>query len=83
MDLSNRQVASDLGMSESGISRLRSGARSPSLSKILLIAKQYGWSVDAQSKALAEGYYADAFNQVIQTYAEGHAHETSAASVPD
>ena len=48
---SNAQVADDLGMSISGVSRLRSGARLPSLQVMVKIEQAYGWTVQDQTAA--------------------------------
>ncbi len=63
--LSNRQVADDLGLSESGVSRLRSGDRMPSLSVMQQIQHQYRWNVQDQSDARQEGAWTTRFEKVL------------------
>ena len=63
--ISNREVAACLGMSVSGVSRIRTGSREPSPSKMLQILQSYGWSTDEQLRALATGKYASEFNRVL------------------
>lgn len=66
--ISNREVAECLGMSVSGVSRIRSGSRDPSPSKMLQISQSYGFSTDAQLRALATGTYAAEFNRVLAEF---------------
>lgn len=46
-------VAARLGMSESSVSRLRSGRRSPSWETMRKIQTEYGWPIDEQTTVLA------------------------------
>lgn len=61
----NRDVATTLGLSESGVSRLRSGSRAPSLTVMQDIEDKFGWKVQVQSDALKEGTWPEAFEQVL------------------
>lgn len=66
--LSNAQVAKDLGMSTSGVSRLRSGARFPSLRVMMAIQRVYGWTVQDQTdlRVTGEGSWHERFAAVLQ-----------------
>ena len=68
--LTNSQVAEALGLSESGVSRLRSGDRLPSLDVMQTIEKVYGWTVQGQSNARQAGKWTEAFVTVLQAAAE-------------
>ncbi|QCQ57473.1 helix-turn-helix DNA binding domain protein [Microbacterium phage Sucha] len=61
----NRAVADKLGLSESGVSRLRSGDRLPSLALMQKIQDAYGWSVQGQSNARAHNDWRGAFERVL------------------
>jgi transcriptional regulator with XRE-family HTH domain len=78
--LTNSQVAEALGLSESGVSRLRSGDRLPSLDVMQTIEKVYGWTVQGQSNARQAGDWTKAFVAVLQTAAEEAAQETPDAT---
>lgn len=73
--LTNGEVAEALGLSESGVSRLRSGDRLPSLSVMQQIEKVYGWSVQGQSNARSAGGWTRAFVSVLAKVAEERAGE--------
>lgn len=73
--LTNGEVAEALGLSESGVSRLRSGDRLPSLSVMQQIEKVYGWSVQGQSNARSAGDWTRAFVAVLAKVAEERAGE--------
>jgi hypothetical protein len=60
--VTNRAVAITLQLSESGVSRLRSGDRLPSLGLMQKIEAAYGWTVQDQSNARAAGRWTDTFN---------------------
>lgn len=66
LTLLNRRVATDLGLSESGASRLRSGDRMPSLALMQKIEAVYGWTVQGQSNARAHDDWTGAFEAVLQ-----------------
>ncbi|QLF82716.1 helix-turn-helix DNA binding domain protein [Microbacterium phage SBlackberry] len=61
----NRAVADKLGLSESGVSRLRSGDRLPSLALMQKIEAAYGWSVQGQSIARTHNDWRGAFEKVL------------------
>ena len=68
--LTNSQIAEALGLSESGVSRLRSGDRLPSLEVMQKIETKYGWTVQGQSNARQAGKWTEAFLEVLATVAE-------------
>lgn len=70
----NKAVADKLGMSESGVSRLRSGDRMPSLSLMQRIQEAYGWSVQQQSDHRAAGTWTTGFEAAV-TLHEATEHE--------
>lgn len=74
--LTNSQVAEALGLSESGVSRLRSGDRLPSLEVMQKIETVYGWSVQGQSNARQAGDWTGAFVKVLDAVAEEQASGT-------
>ncbi len=74
--LTNGQVAEALGLSESGVSRLRSGDRLPSLEVMQKIETVYGWSVQGQSNARQAGDWTGAFVKVLDAVAEEQARGT-------
>lgn len=78
--LTNSQIAEALGLSESGVSRLRSGDRLPSLEVMQKIELKYGWTVQGQSNARQAGDWTKAFVAVLQTAAEEAAQETPGAT---
>lgn len=61
----NRAVADKLGLSESGVSRLRSGDRLPSLALMQKIEAKYGWSVQGQSIARSHNDWRRSFEAVL------------------
>lgn len=65
--MTNREVATALGLSESGVSRLRSGDRLPSLGLMQKIEAAYGWKVQEQSDARAANRWTDAFSDLLVT----------------
>ena len=73
--LTNGEVAEALGLSESGVSRLRSGDRLPSLQVMQTIETVYGWTVQGQSNARQAGDWTGAFVKVLESVAEERARE--------
>lgn len=65
MTRSNAEVAKELGIHFTTVSRLRSGQRQPSLVLIQKIAGTYGASVDRLIKAKLKGDFADAFTRLV------------------
>lgn len=63
--LLNKDVAESLGMSESGVSRIRTGSRQPSLSVMQKIESVYGWSVQHQSNAIKENDWPEKFEAAL------------------
>lgn len=59
--LTNREVATTLGLSESGVSRLRSGDRMPSLALMQKIEAEYEWKVQEQSDSRSRGAWTEDF----------------------
>lgn len=72
--LTNKEIASLLGLSESGVSRLRTGARMPSLDVMQRIEKAFQWSVQRQSNARAIGslVWTDEFEAALSAHAEAN-----------
>lgn len=64
--VSNPRVAADLGISESMVSRIRSGDRLPSIQLVRKIATVYGWPVAEQIEDLDPGRYAVAFEDLLR-----------------
>ncbi len=63
----NPAVAARIGTGETQVSRLRAGHRGfgPSPALMIRIRDAYGWSVDAQVDAMANGTYGSEFERVI------------------
>lgn len=61
----NSEVGAALGLTHSGVSRIRSGKRLPSIDRMNHIAEFYGWGVEAQMEARAAGTYATEFEKAI------------------
>jgi transcriptional regulator with XRE-family HTH domain len=64
----NQQIGDRIGLSHSGVSRIRSGGRVPLLPTMLRIEQATGWSVEEQSRAAAQGRYAEQFEQRVASY---------------
>jgi transcriptional regulator with XRE-family HTH domain len=63
--VTNEQIARDLNMSDSMVSRLRSGDRLPSFATMQVIASRYNWPIDQQARARNEGTYAKSFEYMV------------------
>lgn len=61
----NGDVARRLGMSRSGVSRLRSGGRNPSNSVMKRVEQAYDWPLVDQYLALQQGNYHTEFEKVL------------------
>lgn len=61
----NGDVARRLGMSRSGVSRLRSGGRNPSKSVMKRVEAAYDWPLIDQFLALQQGVYHVEFERVL------------------
>ena len=69
--VTNEQVAKDIGVTHSMVSRIRSGDRHPGYDTMKQIERAYNWTVADQLKARDEGKYAQTFEyQVRLTYVE-------------
>lgn len=64
----NEAVGQLLGLSHSGVSRIRSGARIPLLTTMQRIERALGWPVGLQAAAAARGDYAAQFEQRIAAW---------------
>lgn len=53
--VTNPEIARVLGLSESGVHRIRNGSRYPSLAVMRRIASAYGWPLDEQVHLIPEG----------------------------
>ena len=67
--VTNGRVAEDLGISESMVSRIRSGDRQPSTELMVKIREVYQWDVTYQAIACVQGTadqtYAHQFERVL------------------
>lgn len=61
----NQDVAAKIGLTHSGVSRIRTGDRLPSVATMGRIQEQYGWSVQAQVEARGIGIYAAQFERAL------------------
>lgn len=67
--VTNEQIAKDIGVTHSMVSRIRSGDRYPSYATMKQIERAYNWSVPDQLKARDEEKYAATLEyQVRLTY---------------
>lgn len=60
----NQQVADDLGVTHSMVSRIRSGDRIPSLD-VMLTIHSWGWGLEKQALAKTLGTYAEEFEKLL------------------
>lgn len=61
----NVQIAEAIGMTDSGVSRIRSGDRLPSVAKMVEIEAAFKWSVSDQVRARSAGKYAAKFEEKL------------------
>ena len=61
----NQEVADAITMTHSGVSRIRSGGRLPSIDTMRRIQDVYGWSVQDQIEARARGEYVEEFELAL------------------
>lgn len=54
-NVTNVEIARRLGLSESGVHRIRNGTRYPSLAVMRRIQSAYGWPLDEQVNLIPEG----------------------------
>lgn len=66
MALTGLDVAKSLGLSESGVSRLRSGGRMPSYQTMAKVAEVFGWPIDSQVVHRMNGTWGEQFNKQIE-----------------
>lgn len=59
------EIARRLGVTRAAVSRYRNGLRVPILSTRLTIVTEFGWSIEAQARAEAEGRWAEEFNRAL------------------
>lgn len=64
----NPSVGKRLGLSPSGVSRIRTGSRLPSLRVIEQVAEEYGWTVQEQVQARLAGAYAREFEKRVMSF---------------
>lgn len=62
----NGEVGEKIGLSHSGVSRIRSGDRLPSFGVMAEIERVYGWSKIDQWAARDTGHYAAEFERAIR-----------------
>jgi len=63
--LTNDEVGRLIGLSHSGVSRIKSGVRHPGVKTMVRIEKAFGWSVQDQVNARTRGDYAYQFRRRI------------------
>jgi len=61
----NQDVALKIGMTHSGVSRIRSGARLPSIAAMRRIETAYGWLTGYQIESREAGRYAQDFESAL------------------
>lgn len=61
----NTEIASLIGLSHSGVSRIRSGHRLPSLQAMRRIEQEFNWPLNAQAVARERGTYAVEFEVAV------------------
>lgn len=61
----NQDVAAKIGLTHSGVSRIRSGDRLPSIPTMARIETVYGWTVQDQVSARGTGKYAEEFEGAL------------------
>lgn len=63
--VTNEQIAKDLNITHSMVSRVRSGDRTPSLETMLTIHEVFKWGLEQQALARAMGRYATEFETAL------------------
>lgn len=65
----NEEIGQRIGLSHSGVSRIRSGGRIPNLVTMGRIEQATNWTIEQQSRAASEGreHYAAEFNRLVCT----------------
>jgi len=69
--VTNQRVADALNISDSMVSRIRSGDRRPSIAVMLVIADVFGWSAERQMVAWSIGQYDVAFEGILAEHYDG------------
>lgn len=71
--ISNRDIGRMIGLSHSGVSRIRTGNRLPSLETMRRIESAFDWALTEQAELHKRGRYdyARAFNDAISRYERG------------
>lgn len=64
----HRWVAQQLGYTESGIQRFRTGSRPPTIQLMRAIEKTWHWSISAQETAHENGTWIAEFEATINTH---------------
>jgi transcriptional regulator with XRE-family HTH domain len=75
-EVTNQQIANDLGITNAGISRIRSGGRIPSLELMLKIERLTRWKLSSQATAKQDGTYAAKLEVALQRHYIEQAAET-------
>lgn len=65
MTITDRSIAQRIGVSTTFVNMLRRGHRVPGASVMLTIERVYGWTMQDQAEAVAEGTFAAGFNAAI------------------
>lgn len=76
-NVTNTAIAEKLGNQHTTVSRWRSGSRVPGLSTMLLIAEEYGWTLQLQALSAKAGMWHEGFEAAL---AMKHGSEEQAAN---
>lgn len=68
--MTNRECGERLGYTESGISRIRSGQRHPSLMLMVKVSGAFNWTVHEQVDAWLNGDWVEIFNGILENDGE-------------
>lgn len=69
----NEAIAQAIGLTHSGVSRIRSGQRLPLLGTMSRIAKSFDWPVEKQVRAKIDGKYVEEFEKHAEQALAQHA----------
>lgn len=70
--VTNAYVAEKIGLTHTQVSRLRTGARKPSIKTMNTITLALGWHIATQMKAIRAGEYAEQFEEfLIRKFPDG------------
>lgn len=64
--LTNQALATRLGVTHSAISRLRSGARKPSVATMRAVEREFDWPIGEQWASTLDGTYAEKFESRLR-----------------